>query len=91
MTVLSSLIAAPALWLITAGSDMRADEVRSAPAIYQLASVNSAEADPVNAKGLMTAERSVTDPRNGSDFPVTGRYQFARHGDPQIASDQTSR
>jgi len=90
MIVLSSLIAAPALWLINAGSVMRADEVRSGPTMYQLASVDSAETEPVNIKGFMTAEHRVADPRNGSDFPVAGRYQFARHGAPEIVSDQSN-
>jgi len=89
MIVLSSVIAAPALWLINAGSVMRADEVRSEPTMYQLVSVNSTETDPVGIKGFMTAEHRAADPRNGSDFPMAGRYQFARHGAPEIVSDQS--
>jgi hypothetical protein len=87
MIVLSSLIAAPALWLITAGSVLGADEVRSGPTMYQLVSASSTDTGPLNIKGLMTADRHLSDPRNGSDFPVTGRYQFARQGAPEIASN----
>jgi hypothetical protein len=86
MIVLSSLIAAPALWLINAGSVVSAGEDRAGPSLYQLVSVNSSDSDPVNIKGFMIAERRLAEPRNGSDFPVAGRYQFAREGAPEILS-----
>jgi len=85
MIVLSSLIAAPALWLINAGSVV--GEGRSGSAMYQLVSADSAETDPVAIKGFMTAERRLADPRSGSDFPVAGRYQFARQGAAETVSD----
>jgi len=86
MIVMSSLIAAPALWLINAGSVVGTDEDRSGPAMYQLVSANSTEAGRVNIN-FTTAEHGLADPRNGSDFPVAGRYQFARQGAPEIVSD----
>jgi hypothetical protein len=87
MIVLSSLIAAPALWLINAGGVATTHEVHSDASMYHLASVNSAEAESINVNRLMTAEH-WTDPRNGSDFPVSGRYQFARKRASEIVSDQ---
>jgi hypothetical protein len=85
MIVLSSLIAAPALWLINAGSV--AGEVRSGPAMYQLVSAGPADTDRVDIKGFMTAEHRLADPPSGSDLPVAGRYQFARQGAAEIVSD----
>jgi hypothetical protein len=87
MIVLSSLIAAPALWLINAGSVAGAEPVRSGPTMYQLVSAHSTDTGPLSIKGFMTAEHRLADPRNGSDFPVAGRYQFARQGAPEIVSD----
>jgi hypothetical protein len=90
MIVLSSLIAAPAVWFISAGNVMQTDGVRSGARMYHLVSVNSAETDSGDIKGFMTAERRLADPRNGSDFPVLGRYQFARKGAaPEIVSDKS--
>jgi hypothetical protein len=88
MIVLSSLIAAPGLWFINAGSVARIEESRPGGAMYHLVSVNSAETDPVMFKGFMTAERWLADPRHGSDFPVSGRFQFARKGAPDAAANQ---
>jgi len=89
MIILWSLIAAPALWLINAGSVIQPDEVRSGPAMYHLVSVNAAETGPVDIEGFVTAERWLANPRNGSDFPVSGRYQFARKGASENVSDQS--
>ena len=87
MVVLSSLIAAPALWLINAGS-LVGDGVRSGPGMYQLVSAQSTRTGLVNSEGVMTAEHRLADPRNSSDFPVAGRYQFARQGMAEIVSDE---
>lgn len=86
MIVLSTLIAAPALWLINAGSIV-GDGVRSGPAIYQVVSADSARTGRVDITGFMTAEHRLVDPRNSSDFPLAGRYQFARQGTVEIVSD----
>ena len=88
MIVLSSLIAAPGLWFINAGSVAKIGESRPGSAMYQLVSVNSAQTDPVTLKGFITADRWLADPRHGSDFPVSGRFQFARKGALGAVPDQ---
>jgi hypothetical protein len=87
MIMLSSLIAAPAMWIINSGSVMPTDEVRGGPAMYSLASVNSTDTDAIASRGFATAEPRISDPKNGSDFPVSGRFQFARDAAPQVVSD----
>ena len=89
MIVLSSLIAAPGLWFINAGSVARTDESRPGTAVYHLVSVNSADIDPVTMKDFMTAERWLVDPRHGSDFPVSGRFQFAHKRAPEVVANQS--
>jgi len=89
MIVLSSLIAAPAIWFINEGSVMQTGDVRSSSTMYHLVSANSGQTEPGGLKAFVTAEHWRAEPRNSSDFPVSGRYQFARKAAPDIVSDQT--
>jgi hypothetical protein len=89
MITLSSLIAAPAFCFAHAASIAPTYEVRSRSRMYHLVSVNSAEINPVDVRGFVTAGRRFADPRNGSDFPVSGQYQFAGKGAGKNVSDRS--
>jgi len=85
MIVLSSLLAAPAVCYGNAASATQNGAVAPASGIYRLASANSAETNRVG-RGTATDDRRQTDLWNGSDFPVAGRYQFARKAGPEMVS-----
>lgn len=89
MIVLSSLIAAPALWLVEVGTGMRSDVVRSGSGIYHLVSANSSDAAPVGIKKFLTAGHWLDNLRNGSDFSVSDQNRVARKGASDIVTART--